>query len=404
MKIPTSYLYATIYLSFAFDSLLKVNLYGLKIHVGIAASFFVLLFVTVVNLEVKLAKIFFKKYWSIAPFVVYLFFNIIFLNDYPGISLILTYYFVAIFMMYFAFVNERFISIRTITMFQWIMIATGLFQYTLYNLFDIQISFYAAEHYMLDASFATRLRGFFVEPNWYSISLSFNTILLFSQLGKDIAKYRWLLLFTALVMVFNASYLFVLVAASVLAVNHVTTLAKASKKQVFLLFITLVMVLATFTVRTLSKNSTQISTHTVSDYVNYGSRLGPATRTIAFMNTESIGVNLFGFGVGSWPYIGLENSLGYLGVYGEYKIRPAQRDSAEFHVFLLEVGYVGLFLFLFDYLYNYWKYRRFDVIYSVSMAYMLAAFFTYPVFKFTMYLLPFFIVRARALKGNRDGV
>jgi len=138
--------------------------------------------------------------------------------------------------------------------------------------------------------------------------------------------------------------------------------------------------------------------------LNTGSRLLPAVRTVLFMSDKSTFQQLFGLGVGSWPYIGIEeNRLGYIGFgnvkNGKVLVQPGQRDSAEFHVFLLELGYMGILLFLFDYVYNYWKYRKLNIIFSLASACMLAAFFVYPIFKFYMYLVPFYLIRTFAVKG-----
>ena len=57
------------------------------------------------------------------------------------------------------------------------------------------------------------------------------------------------------------------------------------------------------------------------------------------MGEQSLKSQTIGIGIGSWPYVGLEeNKLGYIGFFGKYTIKPAQRDSAEFQVFLNSFG------------------------------------------------------------------
>ena len=90
--------------------------------------------------------------------------------------------------------------------------------------------------------------------------------------------------------------------------------------------------------------------------------------------------------------------MGYIGIRGSYVIKPAQRDSAEFQVFLLEMGYLGVFLYIFDYIYNSIKFRKLDLVYFLATVCMLAAFFVYPIFKFAMYLIPYYLIRARAVQ------
>lgn len=387
--------YELIYLTFAFDSLLKIPLGGFKLHIGILLILLILPLSIITSKEIKGIKNFVFKNWTIFLFMSYLVVNIAINHSYPGIMITLTYYSLGILMFYFIFIKEKYISTDAVIVFQWILIITGLFQFLLFKFTGYQISFIDPEHYMTDASFATRLRGFFVEPNWYSIIISFNILLLVMQLKRNIFRYKILILFTLLVLLFNASYTFLGVVVLGIFIRFFIDLPHVSKRRFSLLFFIFIILSMTFVARNYFKSEQ----NNQGIEINYGSRMFPMINTTLFMSEQNIYVQLFGYGIGSWPYVGLEqNGLGYIGYFGEYKIEPAQRDSSEYQVFLLELGYVGLFLFILDYIYNYWKYRKLNFIYSLATAFMLASFLAYPIFKFAMYLIPYYIIRAKALK------
>lgn len=391
--------YELIYLTFAFDSLLKIPLGGFKLHIGILLIFLVLSTSIVTTLKIKEMKSFILKNWTIFLFIVYLFINIILSHNYPGIAITLVYYLLGLTVFYFAFIKEKFISLDAVIAFQWILIITGLFQYLLFNLTGYQVSFIDAEHYSLSESLGGRLRGLFVEPNWYSIVISFNSLLIIMMLKKTLFEYKFLIFFSLMVLFLNASYTFFGVVLLGIFIRFFIDLPKVSKRRFSILFVILIVLGATFFARSYTKLEENKGNIESSTLVNYGSRFFPVLNTTFFMSEQNIYIQLFGYGIGSWPYVGLEqNSLGYVGMVGEYNIQPAQRDSAEYQVFLLELGYVGLVLFLLDYIYNYWRYRRLNFIYSLATAFMLASFFVYPIFKFAMYLIPYYIIRAKALK------
>jgi hypothetical protein len=398
LKLKKFNKYELIYLTFAFDSLLKIPLGAFNLHIGILAILLLLPVGIITSSKIEKIKSFVSQNWTIVLFILYLFLNIVMNHEFPGIFVTLAYYILGLSVFYFFYIKEQYISTDAIVTFQWILIFTGLFQFALFKFFGYQLAFIEAEHYMTDASFATRLRGFFVEPNWFSITLSYNILLLVMQLKNKLFIYKSLILFTVLVMFFNSSYTFLGVVVLGIIVRFFIDLPKVSKKRFTIIFLLFFVLSVTFIARSYTKLQESSSADSTT-LVNYGSRLFPIIRTTLFMSEQTVDKQLLGVGIGSWPYVGLEqNQLGYIGVAGEYTIQPAQRDSAEYQVFLLEVGYLGLLLFVFDYIYNYWRYRRFNLVYSLASAFMLASFFVYPIFKFAMYLVPYYIIRAKALK------
>jgi hypothetical protein len=392
--------YELIYLSFAFDSLFKVPVGGFNVHIGILAILLLLPIGIITSSKIEKIKSFVSLNWTIFLFLLYFFFNIVINHKFPGIFVTLLYYILGLSVFYFFYIKEQYISTEAIVTFQWILIITGLLQFVLFKFFGIQLSFIDPEHYKVSADYVARLRGFFVEPNWQSIIMSLNTLLLIMMLKRNMFRYKFLIIFTLLVFFLNASYTFLGVVALGIILRFFIDLPKVSKKKITIMFAIFFMLSTTFIARNYTKleDTSSVESGTL---VNYSSRFFPIIRTTIFMSEHTVLKQLLGFGVGSWPYVGLEqNSLGYIGMQGEYSIQPAQRDSAEYQVFLLEIGYVGLFLFLFDYIYNCWRYRRLNFVYSLATAFMLVSFFVYPIFKFLMYLVPYYIIRARSLKES----
>lgn len=405
MKVKSFNIYEIIYLSFALDSALKIGLGGFRVHLGILCILFLSVIGFVQNPRFLHFPDFIRKNWSIFPFVIYLFLQVVLNDSYIGVAVTILYFFLSIWIFYFLYRKESIISDQAILLFQWILIGTGLFQSLLYHFFGYQLTFFNADHYAVEASYATRLRGFFLEPNWFSIILTFNTLLLILRTEKGLLKRKGLLAFTLLSFFLNGSYGFVGVVILGYFLRVLMDLPKVSIKKMSVIFILIFIAGGLVLSRNIYKQKIKGATSSSGISLNYGSRLGPAIRTVLFMSTQDRKKNCFGFGVGSWPYIGIdENKLGYVGFAnskgGEIVIKPGQRDSAEFHVFLLEIGYLGIFLFLFDYAYNYWKFRKLNFIYSIASACLLAAFFVYPMFKFLMYLVPFYLIRAYAVKNS----
>ena len=161
-----------VYVIFAFDSMLKVPV-GFKVHVGV-------LFVIIYNFIIFILGSWHKYILAIKEnsiflfFVLYVLLNGLLLN---GINsfLIFVYLFLAFNVFLFFYVNAEKFGESTFKYFQWVMIVTGLFQFLSYKLFNWQINFMDTDHYNTVSSFAHRLRGFFIEPNWFAISFGFNT-------------------------------------------------------------------------------------------------------------------------------------------------------------------------------------------------------------------------------------
>jgi hypothetical protein len=385
----TKYLFASlIYLSFAFDSLLKVNI-GVKIHIGILLMLFFNIFyffrVGFKN-KIKLLKI---DKWLIL-FAVYALFSGLF-NVGLDSLFIFFYLFLALNVYFFIKKNIQYITDNTIYSFHLLLIITGLIQFLLVMFFDYQLNFLGIDHYSKGSSVTYRLRGFFVEPNWFAIAFSFNFLLLVKNdvLGF-IKKHTLLFVFTLLVLVFNGSY-------GTLAVLVITYGFQFLKKNVVAGIVLAVIGSIGFFIM-LEKRAEFKKGKSGLELFNYYSRTEPFNRVNSYFEDKPLTKKIFGEGLGSWGTIAIENRLSVL----TYDVRKYVRDSSELHVFLFELGLMGTFLFFLDIFYLYRRNLKPNFYINGAISLFVISFLLYPVFKFLMYMVYFFIIRVLIQKNKKE--
>ena len=385
------YLVVLIYLSFAFDSLLKINI-GIKIHLGI---FLILIlnigyfFLVGFKKKIKLLKF---DQWLIL-FVLYALVNGL-INVGVHSLFIFFYLFLALNVYFFIRVNFEIFNKKVFYYFQVLLIITGLIQFSLFLLFDYQINFLdAADHYNKGSSVSLRLRGFFVEPNWFAIALTFNTFLLIkNDVFSFFKKHLVLSIITGLALLLNGSF-------GTLAVLVFTYSYQYFKRNLIIgLFLILIGGIGFNLI--LQKRGEIKKGKSGIELFNYYSRTEPFKRVNAYFSEQPISKRIFGEGLGSWGTQAVMHRLSVL----NYSIKPNVRDSSEFHVFLFELGLLGTFLFFLD-IFNLYK-SNLKANYYIKGAIMLfiACFLLYPIFKFLMYMVYYFVFRALIQKNKTENL
>jgi hypothetical protein len=375
------FLIKIIYLSFAFDSILKVGVVGLQFHLGIIAVF-------IVNVLLIISRpkdfIVFKKtdkYFYF--FLIYVFFNGIIFNGVTSIKMFI-YLFLAfniyLFINYFRDVFNKSFFLQ----FQIILIVTGLFQFILYVVFNYQIAFINPEHYEKGFSVAKRLRGFFLEPNWYSIAITFNTILLVRNNLLDFFKnQRFILIMTLVVILLNGSIgLFVIL---FLFYSFYYLRRRPIFAVVLFLFLSIGLNYV-FKVRH-SVRSGKIENQT--ELLNYGSRIIPVVRAHEYINKNGVVGLIFGNGFGTWGTVAIKNNISLL----VEKSDPMVRGASELPVIIFELGYLGLFILILDLISLYSKIDKRDFDLTCGIFLFLTCILLYPILKFWMYMPYYFILR-----------
>tara|TARA_R110000796_G_scaffold37722_1_gene95009 strand:- start:48122 stop:49324 length:1203 start_codon:yes stop_codon:yes gene_type:complete len=377
-----------IYLSFALDSLLKINI-GIKIHVGILLILlfnFIYFLTTSTKNKVKIYK---SDVWLII-FGIYILINGIVKVGFSSLF-IFFYFFLALNVYYFLSKNIKFIDEKVLYSFHILLISTGLLQFFLVLLFDYQLNFLGFEHYNKGSSVTLRLRGFFVEPNWFAIAFTFNTFLLFKNDAISfIKKHKILFLFTIIVFILNGSF-------GTLAVLIVTYGNKYLKKNVIIAVLLALLAFVGFYF-IMQKRANFKKGKSGIELFNYYSRTEPFKRVLNYYE-ENPKVNIFfGNGFGSWGEKGVSNNLSVL----NYKINPMSRDSSELHVFLFEIGLLGLFLFILDILTLYKNNLKSNFYIKGAIFLFIVSFLLYPIFKFYMYMVYYFLIRIYIRENKKD--
>ncbi|MCY1398208.1 hypothetical protein D3C76_345630 [compost metagenome] len=381
MKINFKTWLAIIYISFAFDSALKLNA-GIQLHVGLVAILLTNAIFTLTR-PAQIAKTVVRNFYFFLFFLYCTSIGLI--QSKPGFLAILTYIAISANVLIFVNLTYKKWDRNFFIYFQLVLIATGLFQYALFKVFGTQISFIEEEHYQKGSSVSLRLRGFFIEPNWFAIAITFNTLLL---IGNDvfsfIRKHYWITIFSALTIILNGS----LATIGMLVIVYALPLLKKNPvKGGIIMLLMISLMYGAFSFRNEINQKGENET-----VLNYNSRWLPLTRVIEYQQNQSLGTILLGNGIGSWGTEAVRNRLSVL-VYEE---ESSARDGSELPVFIFELGILGLALLMLDGAITF--IRTPSSLFNVRGGIILffACLIFYPTLKFWMYMPYYFYMRAIA--------
>ena len=380
MQVRVHQVVPIVYCSFAFDSLLKIDL-GFQIHIGILLMLAVnayFLLTKPTKLKISLNKE--------QAFLIFILFSLLtgYFRQTAGALQISIYLLIALNVALFCQYSRPFLNKSHFRWFQWLMIISGLIQFGAFKLFGYQIAFIDPEHYEKGYSVTHRLRGFFIEPNWYAIAFAFNSLLLFGNELKQTFKQYWLLsLLTLVVMVLNGT----IATMAVLLLVYAWPVFKARPIRGLFLF----AIMASVLVAVLSFRASLSQSADNASALNHGSRIKPLIRVINYQYDNKPLNVIFGNGLGSWGTHAVGNRLSVL----VYEPGKAVRDGSELPVFIFEVGVIGTLLFL---LYLLSKFKSVsDSQFHIRGAVLLffVSFLLYPTLKFWMYMPYFFYAVSR---------
>jgi hypothetical protein len=368
-----------IYLSFAFDSAFKINT-GIQLHLGILSILMTNGLVIMTRPTLFLTPLL-KDYFFLF-FTLYCTVNgLLFANS--GFGGLLIYLMIACNVLIFCAYTIDLLDKKAFLYFQMVMIITGLGQYFAYQIFGYQLSFIDAEHYQKGSSVSHRLRGFFIEPNWFAIAFTFNTLLLIREQVEQFLKEKpWVAFFTVVVFILNGTLATV---GALILIYSIPYLRKAPIKGIIILLILLSLLAAVFSFRD-EINQKQAG----SSALNHSSRVIPLLRVVEFQNKESFTKLFFGQGLGSWGTLAVDNRLSVL----VFEPKVGVRDGSEVPVILFELGIFGCLLIVVDMFISFFKCpaRLFHLRGGLLLFFICLA--LYPTFKFWMYMPYYFYMRA----------
>lgn len=389
MKISYSDIVKIIYLSFALDSLLKLD-FGFQIHIGV-------LLILVVNGY----NILLKNKWNgvlnfhkldifLVLFSVYLIINGLVLNGLPSLYHFF-YFFIALNVYKFCSDNMELFTQKTLINFQWLMIITGIFQILVVYIFDHQINFLPYDHYNKGGSVPFRLRGFFLEPNWFAIAFTFNSFLLIkNDFELFFKKHKSLMIFTILVMLLNGSFATLGIIIGIYGYKY------AMKRPVISIGIFLMASIVVFFMIKVRIEGSRDRKAGIRIFNHY-SRFEPTIRTHEYLQNSSWDKRWFGYGFGNWGTIAVREQISVL----VFKEDPKSRDGSEMPVFYFELGYIGVLIFLLDFVLLFFLIKKQDIYLRGAMLLFLVSLVFYPIFKFWMYMPYYFIVRNKIIKKKK---
>jgi len=387
MQVRVHHVVPIVYASFALDSLLKIDL-GFQIHIGILLILAVNAYFLLMN--PKKLKISLNKEQA---FLIFISFAILtgYFRQTAGALQISIYLVIALNVALFCQYSRPFLKPIHFRGFQWLMITTGLIQFSAYKLFGYQIAFIDPEHYAKGYSVTHRLRGFFIEPNWYAIALTFNTLLLYgSSLKSTVKAYKWVSLLTVVIMVLNGT----IATMAVLLLIYGWRVFKEHPIRGTVLFALMASVL----VGVLSFRASLNSSSDNVSALNHGSRIKPLIRVVDYQADNKALNVIFGNGLGSWGTHAVGNRLSVL----VYEPGKAVRDGSELPVFIFELGIVGTLLF---FLYLFAKFKSVtasDIQVRGAVLLFFISFLLYPTLKFWMYMPYFFYAVSRFNETQLD--
>lgn len=395
MKIAYTNAYIVLAVLLSLDSLLKVNIGAFYIQLGL---FWILLILAheVARQPLKNKKVSIGFGADGFSFIIFLYFlaHALLADNLTVYLKLLSYALIFFFVYWFIIRSFHKVNWEKVAFAAMIfLLFTGFFQYFLFKLTGIQLLLRGLEesYYHGDAGFDQRMRGFYLEPNWFGLSLYCWAYLYFSSTKYVKRPKKLLLLFLVCLAFYLSGNRLIYVLALLLCVGYfLDALLPRFKWRLVPLLLVAFTTIAYFYISVqftdLEDRSALARTYTAANALIY------------FTSLTSF--NQF-FGVGFSDWGALSNQLGFSWSNPYQDQELTRRDNAEVYVFLVEMGVTVFIIFALDLLrIGNTRARQIDKVFVCSI-YLSGLF--YPVFQFLMYLIPFMVVRARVYAKPEGG-
>lgn len=378
---------------FSLDSLVKLVLPGIRIHVG---HVFVLLFLAgslfVPKVFIELSD-FIKKNRPLVLFYVVCSLHFFMARDFSLYLFMMVYVSLMYAVYIYLFIFRRSIHYGLIFLLMLIvLIGTGFFQFFLYLCFDYQWALGGLDsgYYQRGMSIEHRMRGTFLEPNWYGLILAFSYVGFLAFHRSSSATFFIISLLVVLCAFFGGNRLtlyIILVSATVFVIGRVSRRGSFWFGVIFSL-----VPIVVFVFSLVGMNGVIIG----EDDRSITARTLTAAKVVVFVFNEfSLFDWLFGKGLSNWTIYAQESDL----TIRTWALEQGSsiRDTSESYVLFFELGMFGVGLLLIDVLLFakviYQKSSSKTVVSVMAPALLIVAVFYYPIFLFMMYLFPYFLLR-----------
>ena len=372
---------------FSLDSLIKINFDDFRIHIS-----------HILLLGVVLISIASKKKWiseyaqnnkTIIFILIYLLIHVFFAKDLKTYLVVLSYFILAIVMhiAIFTYANKIDFSYFFRTSL-FILISTGLAQYTLQSAFNFQISLggLSDDYYTNGGSIADRMRGFFLEPNWYGLYLA-ASLIGYLITARTTRKHLYLIGLSVICLYLSGNRLTLYFSLISIAVFYYEK--NVHKVPKFILMCACIPPMALLVILTFSNSFSQA----VGEDRSASARSVTAVKTATYIQSNFSLPSIFlGNGLSTWGEVSFQEDLSSRSSAERSK---TARDTSESYVVVFELGLIGVFLFLLDfYATANLASRRPESSQIIIMTMLVfSAAFYYPTFYFMMYLAPYFAAR-----------
>lgn len=264
-----------------------------------------------------------------------------------------------------------------------LLLVTGFVQYGLKNALGIDLFMRGldGDYYEGKGTLGLRMRGFFLEPNWFGLML-FSWLYLFVGGRSRLSYIDKAIVGLSLIALFLSDNRTILVL--------LLLLAGYSRIRRYLGPVQWVMPLAVVSLFTgiyifYSTNCGLVTDRSAS------ARLCTSGNIIERWENDDLKAQLFGYGLSNWG--SYSNELGFSRSNYKRDQPLTRRDNAEPYVFLFEMGLFSFLIFAIDLLVVGKRASRAMDAMFVAAIYTTALF--YPIYTFLPYIFPLAIVRAR---------
>jgi hypothetical protein len=384
MSIRKSYLLIFVCVMFALDSLVKLSLPGFRIH---PAHFFIIVatfFIIITPIGRTQAVDFIKE-----NVVLVFFFSFCLLQIIQAESL----------RQYLLYNSRSLLSFHYVfTLLICLVLLGGGVQYLLNLVFGYHLALGGIDtaYYLKSSSVDSRMRGFFLEPNWFGLFLTFSFVGYALTIKKVSTNSVFLLFFSVML----CSYLSGNRLSNYFVILTVCIFIFGEKYPKYTFLNVIVFGLLPVIYFLISLNFFNGGDISVDDR-SLSARTITASRVIDYVITNSGWFNIiFGHGLSNWSNVALENGLTIRS--SSLESGAALRDTSETYVLFIEHGLLGCGLLLLDLvLFVRRAYSRNRVLASyaaITATFLLCSAFYYPIFFFMMYLAPYFLIRIYFVK------
>lgn len=383
MKISTSKSLYLVIALLCFDSLLKVRLGPFYIQAGILLALTLFILRSAEN-GINIVRNSIRYDYPLLLASIYILLHFALALDFKVYLTILSYFIIFTFLYTYLSTLSKGIDWGRCSRFAIvILLLTGGFQYFLINVLGIQLELrsVSSEYYAGNGDLAFRMRGFFLEPNWFGLVLFSWTYLFIRSTEKFSKLDRLLILLVALAMYLSGNRLIYLLSLVIFLVSFI-------RDDMFL--IKRWLPISSFIIAFFAFVYLSIEWDGTGDRSAIA-RLYTAANIFRIWLDSDIFIKIFGFGFSNWGYY--SNLLEFSWSNYLFDQSLTRRDNSELYVVVFEMGLFGLAIIVLDLVCVGIKSKNIlDSMFILS--FYIAAFF-YPIYSFLMYLFPLMVVRSR---------